>query len=421
MLENLRYLYFLEILLFVIPYGITFYLTPLFILLPLKLCPPTKRLWWTVERTLYKTFAYLVPFYPNRRRYNLKAYGDFKKLQKILEDKNHQNDCGIVVVNHQTTVDISTLIQFWGGISKKLNAWGVVCWIQDYLLGVLPSGWVSKVHGDFFVLQSVDVNSLTKCTQCHRSSKKIRHKMEIRLREHSKNIFKRHRFMQFFPEGGFYLNRKESSRRFAEKNGLKVLDHVALPRTAGMSSIMNELDESGWLAKNSQNTSTAADEVFQNPSETQNLSQKDKKVRHCIFLTVAYPDQQRPWSVFDVMTGKILSPEKREHAYIHIKVMDICQVPLPIVDQPQYNREGEIINKKPIKEKMQEPFEQWLINEYGEMDKVLSEFYSNEEEDDLGEVYDLSLSGFWLWFHYFGSMLTGLGWIAGVVCLCIYA
>jgi len=65
----------------------------------------------------YSTLPYIVSIYPNRRNYNLKAYGDFQKLQKILETNPY--DCGIVIANHQTAVDISTLIQFWGGISKK--------------------------------------------------------------------------------------------------------------------------------------------------------------------------------------------------------------------------------------------------------------------------------------------------------------
>ena len=169
-----------------------------------------------------------------------------------------------------------------------------------------------------------------------------------------------------------------------------------------MAAIMNELSTTNWLAS---------------------PGTPGKKVKYCVVLTVAYPDQQQPWSVFQVMAGPILSKSRRQDCYIHVKVMPVTDVPLPKIDPVETDREGNLVNKKSVKEKMQEPFEQWLLREFLEMDKVLAEFYSNdsEEVDSLGSIYDMSLSTFWLWFHYLASVTTGLCWVAGIVCLCLYA
>lgn len=426
-LEYFLLLHLLEILLLIIPYGVLLYLLPLFIISPLLIFSnKSKQIWWQVERKLYSYLPYLVAFYPYRRNYSLVAYGEYEKLQNILE--NYPNDCGIVIANHQTAVDISTLIQFWGAISKKISGFGIISWIQDYLLGILPTGWVSKIHGDFFVLQSVDVNQLTKLTQCKRSSKNIRHKVEEGLRNHVKSIFQRHRFLQFFPEGGFFENRKASSRRFAKNNNLPHLEHVNLPRTAGMSSIINVLNENDWLERDQQENRESADSDINNNNFKLLVHSDKKKVRHLITLTICYPNKSKPWSVWDVLFR--LPVKHRQNCYVHIKIESLNNMPLPSVEDCQNPKNNPKIkqpeknqSKETIKNKMHEPFETFLISKFQEMDKIKAQFYENGGAAGISaeNTYDLTLSRCKLWGHYLLSWVCGTAVIAGVTCLILFA
>lgn len=47
--------------------------------------------------------------------------------------------------------------------------------------------------------------------------------------------------MVLFPEGGFLRKRRETSKRYALKNNLPVLEHVSLPRTGAMEAIVEEV------------------------------------------------------------------------------------------------------------------------------------------------------------------------------------
>lgn len=63
------------------------------------------------------------------------------------------------------------------------------------------------------------------------------------LREHLHNSYcalGRH-WMVLFPEGGFLRKRRETSKRYALKNNLPVLEHVSLPRTGAMEAIVEEV------------------------------------------------------------------------------------------------------------------------------------------------------------------------------------
>ena len=60
------------------------------------------------------------------------------------------DDSAIVVVNHQSTADVPTLMYL---LQSKGNAIKRVMWIQDMILKYLDFGWVSLIHGDFFLEQ----------------------------------------------------------------------------------------------------------------------------------------------------------------------------------------------------------------------------------------------------------------------------
>jgi len=184
---------------------------------------------------------------------------------------------------------------------------------------------------------------------------------------------------------------------------------------------MNELHEENWLDK-----------------ESNNDPNREKKVRYVVTLTISYPNQLKPWSVFEVMAGPTLTEQNKQICYIHVQVEDVSKVPLPIIDssrrptQNQVHQEDSNSNlkqKTPIKEKMHEPFEQWLINKYVEMDNILDKFYtktfhakySEVNEQELGPIWDLSLNSKTQWFNWLLGALVTASVTIGIVCLVLYA
>ena len=64
------------------------------------------------------------------------------------------NDEAIVIVNHQSTSDVPTLMY---ALQPKKNALKDVMWVQDMILKYLDFGWVSLLHGDFFLEQVMHI------------------------------------------------------------------------------------------------------------------------------------------------------------------------------------------------------------------------------------------------------------------------
>ena len=321
-------LWLFEVFLTIIPFGLIFYVFPLFFLLPVYVIH--KSTWYKIEKRLYSILPWIFLSYPHRRKYHVRAYGDYKKLQKIL--LNDTKNLALVIANHQTPSDIAVLIHFWHRINpnKKISHFSDLTWIQDYLLSVIPTGWVSKIHGDFFVLQTQDINCLTKCTQCSTNDKKIKEQQPIKLRNYVKKIMQRHRFLQFFPEAGLFCNRKAGSQRFAEKHGFPVLENVALPKTTGFTTIVDELFQEGYLGEETKNNS--------------------RKVKHFIRLTISYPDIEKPWNPAHMISSGIFG-RKDKYAHVHCHIESADNIPRPIIDND---------NKKDVAEKMLEPCEQYL-------------------------------------------------------------
>lgn len=75
----------------------------------------------------------------------------FSTVGEVGEDvKCLLNDEAIVMMNHQTTADVPTLMY---AFSQFGNLCRSMMWIQDMVFKYSQFGWVSLVHGDFFVLQ----------------------------------------------------------------------------------------------------------------------------------------------------------------------------------------------------------------------------------------------------------------------------
>lgn len=63
----------------------------------------------------------------------------------------------------------------------------------------------------------------------------------VKLEKHLRNFYIPHKrkWLVLFPEGGFLKNRKPSSKRYAEKNNLPVLENVSLPRVGALKVILD--------------------------------------------------------------------------------------------------------------------------------------------------------------------------------------
>ena len=72
------------------------------------------------------------------------------------------------------------------------------------------------------------------------------------LQRHLAQVFvpKHRRYLVLFPEGGFLRKRKAVSQAFAQKNGLRELEHVTLPRTGALEVALNVLNKDNGKASN---------------------------------------------------------------------------------------------------------------------------------------------------------------------------
>ena len=59
------------------------------------------------------------------------------------------------------------------------------------------------------------------------------------------------KWMVLFPEGGFLRKRKAVSQRYAQKNGLPLLEHVSLPRVGALHAIMETVGPKAVANNNS--------------------------------------------------------------------------------------------------------------------------------------------------------------------------
>ena len=60
------------------------------------------------------------------------------------------DDRAVVIGNHQSTGDVPSLFY---ALQNKGSVINNIMWIQDVLFKLTDFGWVSMVHGDFFIQQ----------------------------------------------------------------------------------------------------------------------------------------------------------------------------------------------------------------------------------------------------------------------------
>ena len=373
----------IEFLLVTIFYAIFCYVIPSIVFLPIYIFK--KNNWYSIEKKFYSFTAIALSVFHKRTGTRIKAFGEVEELREGLSSS--ANNMFVVMVNHQTPVDISILSSFWQGIDPGTNHFGAVSWIQDFILKFLPTGWVSKVHGDYFLLQPTNINGVTKCMSCESSSKKIKSGTTEGIKKWVRDCVKRHRIIQFFPEGGFLLARRESSKKFARIHDLPELDRMALPRPSGFASIVDELNKISPETK--------------------------KQAKFLVCLTIAYPDQENPLGPADVfMKTPNFGCGKTQMVYIHCKIEPFTNVPLP-------EKTSNLISQKEqsIYILKNTSFGRFFIQKIVEMNNVLETFYGI---NDIGKSVDIKISTLATTLTYLVTCLFIITFFGSVVVLPIY-
>ncbi|KAL4238389.1 Acyl-CoA:lysophosphatidylglycerol acyltransferase 1 [Mactra antiquata] len=198
------------------------------LLTPLRLWYP--KLYWRIESILFKALLSFVVFWTNSGGYKIIESGD--DLSSLYDKPV------LLLINHQSTADIPCVMS---ALLSKNNVTSRIMWIMDYIFMYTNFGWISLLHGDFFIEQG----------------KKYREQQLIKLREHLINQYLQQdkRWIVLFPEGGFLYKRRKPGQKFAEKNNLPILEHCTLPRLGAMSTIVDTVGgvngKNGFIGKKS--------------------------------------------------------------------------------------------------------------------------------------------------------------------------
>ncbi|KAI8487594.1 Acyl-CoA:lysophosphatidylglycerol acyltransferase 1 [Branchiostoma belcheri] len=179
---------------------------------PVRILRP--ELFWRLEGIMFKWLLAQVGYW---------GYSAGYQMYECGEDISHTySDEAIVIVNHQSTADVATLmaaLQHKGPVVRRMM------WIMDYIFLYSNFGWCAWAHGDFFLQQG----------------QQYREVMLKLLKDHLKTRYlnRNHQWIILFPEGGFLRKRRERSQKYAKKHNLPVLQHVALPRIGAMKTILD--------------------------------------------------------------------------------------------------------------------------------------------------------------------------------------
>ncbi|XP_006820482.1 acyl-CoA:lysophosphatidylglycerol acyltransferase 1-like [Saccoglossus kowalevskii] len=198
------------------------YFCYLLLLMPLRWSHP--KLYWTIEGKLFKWLLT-----------NVAAWGwsaNYTVFETGMDISAIQDDEAVIMVNHQSTGDVLTLMTCLQHKGKVLSQ---VMWLMDKLFLCAPFGTVSYIHGDFFIQQG----------------KQYRDQQVKLLRNHLMSTYwtRYRKWLILFPEGGFLRKRRAGNQKYAKKNKLPVFEHVTLPRLGAMKTIMDTLRHYPDMAK----------------------------------------------------------------------------------------------------------------------------------------------------------------------------
>lgn len=302
-------------------------------LLPLRFT--CSSLYWSMEAVLFRFLQSLVAHWMQTAGYTVSEVG--ADINACARD-----EC-LLLVNHQSTGDVPTLMYFLLG---KPAATGRVLWIIDSVFRYTHFGICSMLRGDFFIS----------------SGKKRRANQLAQLKSHMEQVYntRQRKWVILFPEGGFLRKRRATSQLYASKHNYPALEHVTLPRLGAMQTLMDLLSpqhRNGYHLAN---------------------GCKWRPLKWVIDITIGYPDH-KPLDAFNVTFGNRAPCETT----LHYRLYPADKVPL----EP-------------------EKLQTWLFRLYEEKDKLLETFYktgrfpptSPSESDGrvISQPRRLQLSEWWL-------------------------
>ncbi|KAM7054270.1 acyl-CoA:lysophosphatidylglycerol acyltransferase 1 isoform 2-T2 [Molossus nigricans] len=271
--------------------------------------------------------------------------------------KTITNDEAVMLVNHQATGDVCTLMMC---LQDKELVVAQMMWLMDHIFKYTNFGIVSLIHGDFFI----------------RQGKSHREQQLLLLKKHlEKNYRSRDRkWIVLFPEGGFLRKRRETSQTFAKKNNLPFLTHVTLPRIGATKIILNV------LVARQENGSPAG-------GDAREFDSKPKGLQWIIDTTIAYPKAEP----IDIQTW-ILGYRKPTVTHVHYRIFPIKDVPLET-----------------------DELSDWLYQRFIEKEDLLSHFYETgafppPKGHKEAVSREMTLSNTWIFLIQSFAFLSGYMW-----------
>ncbi|KAM6218215.1 acyl-CoA:lysophosphatidylglycerol acyltransferase 1 [Rhynchocyon petersi] len=284
------------------------YVLYVIVLQPLRVLD--SKLFWYIEGIMYKWLLGIVASWGWYAGYTVMEWGD--------DIKAISNDEAVMLVNHQATGDVCTLMMC---LQDKGLVIVQMMWLMDHIFKYTNFGIVSLIHGDFFI----------------RQGKSHRDQQLLLLKRHLENNYRSRdrKWIVLFPEGGFLRKRRETSQAFAKKNNLPFLTHVTLPRIGATKIILST------LAARQENGIPAGGDTKEQGSKSQGL-------QWVIDTTIAYPKAEP----LDIQTW-ILGYRKPTVTHVHYRIFPIKDVPLETDDA----------------------LVDWLYQRFIEKEELLSHFY----------------------------------------------
>ncbi|XP_036057770.1 acyl-CoA:lysophosphatidylglycerol acyltransferase 1 isoform X2 [Onychomys torridus] len=323
------------------------YICYVIILQPLRVLD-SKRFWY-IEGLMYKWLLGMVASWGWYAGYTVMEWGE--------DIKAVSNDEAVMLVNHQATGDVCTLMMC---LQDKGPVVAQMMWLMDHIFKYTNFGIVSLIHGDFFI----------------RQGRSYRDQQLLVLKKHLEHNYRSRdrKWIVLFPEGGFLRKRRETSQAFAKKNNLPFLTHVTLPRFGATNIILNS------LVARQENGSPAG-------GDARGLECRPRGLQWVIDTTIAYPKAEP----IDIQTW-ILGYRRPTVTHVHYRIFPIKDVPLETDDLTS-----------------------WLYQRFIEKEDLLSHFYKTGAFPPLqGQTEavsrEMTLSNLWIFLIQSFAFLSGYVW-----------
>lgn len=291
------------------------------ILQPIRIVSPST--FWKMEGLFVESLLSMVALWGQMSGHTVTVSGD--DISPMVGQ-----EC-IVMINHQSTGDIPVVMYALRGIRRALRD---VMWVMDWILQSFCFGWVARAHGDFFILQGSDVKTFSMIFRG--TLEEVKKSQIEKFKNHLETVFpmRNKKWIIVFPEGGLLRKRRPGSQRFAKKHGLPVLNHVALPRTGVLQTIVDTIG----VYKDGEKSLTT-----------------NGKIKWIIDITIGYPKNE-PFSIVSWTCGN----EGGKAVSVHYRIFSAASI---LQNCDGHNSDRDLIS------------DAWLYERFTEKEKLLDEYF----------------------------------------------